>query len=498
MDYKLSKIPLYSDEGECGYFSERKSTTLLTRVDWYNQHNDCKVDEKKFFTFLMETGFRRNGQYFYVDQCKGCRQCVPIRVPVKDFKASKSQRAVWRKNQDVEVRLEKNPEKFVTDEKVFMLREYDFHHNGKRKSMDETRELLSEALCGGYSGIWNLEFYVEGKLAGVSILDYGEDETGQICAISSNYFYYDVSQPVLKRSLGVFSVLKEIELCRELGVQYYYLGLYLSDCRKMNYKTNYKPYELYLNEKWVLMPEDSDSVLNEDLIIRFPKPGELFRHPDIVCVTDDMPLQYLYSAYMQGIFPWFNEDDGDPVLWQCPEKRFVILPEDFHVAKSIEKFLKKNPFTYTVDKCFDEVIEKCSEQERAGQNGTWIGPMIKKAYKKFHKAGYAHSVEVWHDGKLAGGFYGELIGSVFFGESMFTLESESSKTAFVLFARNFFANGGKMIDCQAYTDNMARYGAKEISREDFLTRLNELKNIDVDWKTISVLKQLLHPLEEQD
>lgn len=484
MDFSLSKIPLYSEETKCGYFPERGCTSLITRKDWYCQHNNCQVEEKQWFSFLMEKGFRRNGQFFYVDQCQGCKQCTPIRLQVEKFAASKSQRAVWRKNQDVEVRLEKNSEKFSTDEKIFMLREYDFHHNGKRKTLEETGELL-KAISNGYSGIWNLEFYVEGRLAGVSVLDYGEDADGKVCCISSNYFYYDVSKDILKRSIGVFSVLKEIELCKQMEVPFYYLGLYLPDCRKMNYKTNYKPYQLFVNDKWFEMPEDLDTALNEDLVIQFPKPGELFRHPDIVCVTDEMPLQLLYSAYMQGIFPWFNEDDGDPVLWQCPEMRFVIQPEDMHVSKSIKKFLKKNPYTYTVDKCFEQVMEQCAAQDRPGQGGTWIGNKILKAYKDFHKAGFAHSYEVWKEGKLVGGFYGELIGGVFFGESMFTLEDNSSKSAFVLFAQKFFEAGGKMIDCQAYTENMARYGGKEISREDFLARLNEWIKLKVQLPDIS-------------
>ena len=483
MNFNFSKIPLYSDTSECGYFKDRQSICLLTRADWYCEHNKCSLDEKKWFTFLMETGFRRNGSFFYIDQCKKCRQCVPIRILVNEFSASKSQRSVWRKNADIEVRLEKNPENFITTEKVLMLREYDFYHNKKRRTMENASELLKN-LNQGYSGVWNLEFYIQGKLAGVSVLDYGEDENGKICCLSSNYFYYDVSQSVLIRSIGVFSVLKEIELCKTLGISYYYLGLYLSECRKMNYKINYKPYELLLNEKWVKMPSDIESEINRELIIKFPKPGELFRHPDILCVTEDMPLQLLYSAYMQGIFPWFNEDEGDPVLWQCPEERFVIFPEDFHVSKSIKKFLKKNPYRYTVDNCFDEVLKQCSLQERPGQKGTWIGPKIMKSYNLFHRAGISHSVEVWKDGKLAGGIYGELIGGVFYGESMFTIEPDSSKSALVLFAALFFEMGGKMIDCQCETENMARYGGKNISREEFLTRLKIDLECTADFASI--------------
>lgn len=209
---------------------------------------------------------------------------------------------------------------------------------------------------------------------------------------------------------------------------------------------------------------------NPATMIIFPKPGQYEGFEELCAYSYDIPQKLLYSAYMQGVFPWFDEDRGDPVLWQSPNERFVIFPELFHVSKSIDKFLKKSPYTYTMDKCFDEVMKQCGLMERIGQNGTWIGSMMKEAYSKFHKAGFAHSFEVWKDGRLAGGFYGILIGSVFCGESMFTIEPDSSKSAFVIFARRFFELGGKMIDCQVYTENMARYGAIEISREKFLEK----------------------------
>ena len=220
------------------------------------------------------------------------------------------------------------------------------------------------------------------------------------------------------------------------------------------------------------------NLIDPENIIPLPMPGELWPElgDSIAFITEDIDLQVLYSAYMQGIFPWFNEDEGQPVIWQCPEKRFVLNPKEIHISKSIKKFLKHNPFTYTIDECFEEVIEQCSMMNRPGQPGTWIGPKIKKAYTTLHKAGIAHSIEAWHNGKLAGGFYGELIGTVFFGESMFTLEPDSSKSAFVLFTRLFEKLGGQLIDCQAYTDNMARYGATEIPRDDFLSQLKNLVN----------------------
>ena len=208
------------------------------------------------------------------------------------------------------------------------------------------------------------------------------------------------------------------------------------------------------------------NVVMPEFIIDFPPPRE--RGMGICWVTKEIPLQYLYSAYMQGVFPWFNEDKGEPVIWCSPDPRFCLRMEDLHIPKRLQRFLKHSPYTYTMDACFTRVMEECRDMPRAGQNGSWIGDKMIRAYSAFHDAGFAHSVEAWHDEELVGGFYGVLIGSVFFGESMFTKESDSAKSAFALFAQIFAWCGGRLIDSQSYTDNIARYGAKNISRTAFL------------------------------
>lgn len=212
------------------------------------------------------------------------------------------------------------------------------------------------------------------------------------------------------------------------------------------------------------------NLIDPSLIYRFPEPGTIYRDfGDSICaVTEDIDLQLLYSAYMQGVFPWFSEDDGEPVVWHSTDPRFVLMPQEFHVPKSAVKFLKHTPYTYTMDKAFPQVMMECARQSREGQNGTWIGTMMLEAYTKFHEEGYAHSFEAWKDGELVGGFYGILIGSVFCGESMFTKATDSSKSAFIIFMRAFIECGGMMLDSQSYTDNIARYGAKNISRSAFL------------------------------
>lgn len=234
------------------------------------------------------------------------------------------------------------------------------------------------------------------------------------------------------------------------------------------------------------LPEKKFSILSPDFqIIKFPSPGQYrFLGNSVCAITEDMNLEMLYSAYMQGIFPWFSEEDGEPVIWHSTNPRFVLFPEDFHVSKSLKKFLKKSPYSYTMDKCFSKVIEECGLMNREGQDGTWIGEKIKKTYTEFHEAGFAHSFEVWLGEELVGGFYGVLIGSVFCGESMFTKATDSSKSAFALFMETFIDCGGKMLDSQAYTDNIARYGAKNISRTAFLRFEKEFlhKSLEKDLK----------------
>ncbi|WP_428769599.1 leucyl/phenylalanyl-tRNA--protein transferase [Treponema sp. HNW] len=194
---------------------------------------------------------------------------------------------------------------------------------------------------------------------------------------------------------------------------------------------------------------------------------------DIVGIGGPLSADILLSAYLQGVFPWYNS--GDPVLWWSPDPRFVLIPEVFHTPARLARSMKKNTagFTYTMDRAFTEVITACAETKRQAGNGTWIGPDMIKAYTEFHRLGFAHSFETYQNGKLCGGFYGVLIGQVFFGESMFSLVPDASKCALVHFVNNFQHCGGKLIDSQIYTDHIARFGGKNISRTAFL-HLEEL------------------------
>jgi leucyl/phenylalanyl-tRNA--protein transferase len=179
----------------------------------------------------------------------------------------------------------------------------------------------------------------------------------------------------------------------------------------------------------------------------------------------------LLSAYRQGIFPWFSP--GEPVLWWSPDPRFVLFPSNLHVSRSMRKVLNRNRFRISFDTAFSQVIEECKNIYRKGQNGTWITDSMKTAYEKLHELGYAHSVEVWQGEVLAGGLYGVSLGACFFGESMFSRVSNSSKAALITLARKLEERGFLFIDCQVYSAHLERLGAENISRERFLELLEE-------------------------
>lgn len=236
----------------------------------------------------------------------------------------------------------------------------------------------------------------------------------------------------------------------------------------------------------------------------YGEPINLFRFPKsttrqgLLGCTDFINTDIVLSAYLQGIFPWFSDSEGEDPLWWSPDPRFVLYPDQFHIPKSLKKEMKKLPFTYSMDRAFTDVIKGCSLAERPGQDGTWIGNRMIEIYSDIHKKGIAHSIEVWHEEKLVGGLYGLLIGKIFFGESMFSLESGASKSAFVLFEQAFENAGGKLIDSQVYTDNLARFGAVNISREAFLKLEEEYipqkieKNLFEEFENICSFSHLMH------
>ena len=193
-----------------------------------------------------------------------------------------------------------------------------------------------------------------------------------------------------------------------------------------------------------------------DDTLLFPPPEEADAS-GILAVGGDLRPERLLLAYRSGIFPWYEE--GQPILWHSPDPRMVLAPEELHVPRSLVKTLRRRPFELTLDRAFAQVIAACARVPRPDQDGTWITPAMERAYVELHRRGFAHSVETWVDGQLAGGMYGVSLGGVFFGESMFTLVPEASKVALVTLVRQLRVWGFGLIDCQVYTDNLDRFGA---------------------------------------
>jgi leucyl/phenylalanyl-tRNA--protein transferase len=203
--------------------------------------------------------------------------------------------------------------------------------------------------------------------------------------------------------------------------------------------------------------------LDERLL--FPEPA-LAEEDGLLAVGGDLSTKRLLLAYQNGIFPWYSDDS--PILWYSPHERFVLFPDELKVSKSMRQVLRSGKFTISMNKAFNDVIEACSVVERIGQDGTWITDDMKAAYKQLHTEGHAHSVEVWEQNVLVGGFYGVQVGEVFCGESMFSRVSNASKTALI-----WLCNSGlyKLIDCQVYTDHLESMGARMIPREEYMALL---------------------------
>jgi leucyl/phenylalanyl-tRNA---protein transferase len=191
----------------------------------------------------------------------------------------------------------------------------------------------------------------------------------------------------------------------------------------------------------------------------------------LLAVGGDLSPRRLLLAYSRGIFPWYEE--GLPILWHSPDPRMVLEAERLHVPRSLEKAIRSQPYRLTLDRAFRPVVEACASIPRAGQAGTWITPEMLHAYVELHRLGYAHSAEAWSAEELVGGLYGVSLGGAFFGESMFARASNSSKIAFVTLVR-YLANAGiTLIDCQVYTEHLARFGAEEWPRTRYLAALEK-------------------------
>jgi len=202
----------------------------------------------------------------------------------------------------------------------------------------------------------------------------------------------------------------------------------------------------------------------------------LFPPPDhaedgLLAVGGDLSAERLVLAYSTGIFPWYS--DGEPILWHSPDPRMVLRTSRLALSRSLRKVIRQRRFELRLDSAFSRVIAACARAPRPGQDGTWITPEMIRAYERLHELGLAHSVEAWLGNELAGGVYGVSLGRMFFGESMFARTADASKVAFVALVRQLERWGVDLVDCQVYTDHLARFGAEEWPRELYLAALRD-------------------------
>jgi leucyl/phenylalanyl-tRNA---protein transferase len=206
----------------------------------------------------------------------------------------------------------------------------------------------------------------------------------------------------------------------------------------------------------------------------FPPVERALKNPSgLLCAGADLSMDRLLEAYRHGIFPWYSR--SEPVLWWSPDPRMVLRCDELKVPRSLAKNLRNKGFESRIDSSFAAVLKKCAEP-RKGEPGTWLSRDMQAAYLALHEAGYAHSFETWHENELVGGLYGVAIGRMFYGESMFSRQTDASKVALVNLVAFLKERGFPLIDCQMHTPLLASLGAREIPRRTFLRALSTLVN----------------------
>ena len=209
--------------------------------------------------------------------------------------------------------------------------------------------------------------------------------------------------------------------------------------------------------------------LNENRLI-FPSPV-MADESGLLAIGGKLDVDWVLEAYSSGIFPWFNEED--PIMWWSPDPRSVIVPGDLKIRKSMRPYFRSDRFQLKIDNDFEQVIDKCQKIPRKDQDGTWITTDMKEVYIELHNLGYAHSFETWNEGRLVGGLYGVSIGKIFFGESMFSSESNASKYALLSLSMILKENGFNLLDCQIPNPHLDNMGCKAMSRDDYLAILHD-------------------------
>ncbi|MDK9725099.1 MAG: leucyl/phenylalanyl-tRNA--protein transferase [Sterolibacteriaceae bacterium MAG5] len=227
----------------------------------------------------------------------------------------------------------------------------------------------------------------------------------------------------------------------------------------------------------------------------FPPLESALKEPNgLLAAGGDLSPQRLVSAYARGIFPWYSA--GEPILWWSPDPRMVLFPDEIAISRSLAKTLRNRAYEVRLDTAFADVVTACATSPRDGQAGTWITAEMQAAYRRLHELGFAHSVETWIDGRLAGGLYGIAIGRAFYGESMFARVTDASKIALAHLGVQLRRLGFGIIDCQMETRHLASLGARPIPRREFRALLDRLVVENVapgHWRTDAVADAFRKP-----
>lgn len=211
-----------------------------------------------------------------------------------------------------------------------------------------------------------------------------------------------------------------------------------------------------------------------DPVDAFPDVANALAEPDgLLAAGGDLRPERLLAAYRRGIFPWY--DEGQPILWWSPDPRCVLRPADLHVSRRLRRQIRNSTAQLRFNHAFSDVIRACAKK-RVSQHGTWITADMVAAYEQLHADGWAHSIEVWQDGGLTGGLYGLCIGSVFFGESMFSTGPNTSKMAMLGLADHMRNSDLELIDCQVVSPHLVTMGAHVIPRGEFTRLLDKACN----------------------
>lgn len=208
--------------------------------------------------------------------------------------------------------------------------------------------------------------------------------------------------------------------------------------------------------------------------------------PGLLAVGGALDVATLRAAYAGGIFPWYDQSAGENIMWWSTDPRMVLRPGHFRLHRSLRRAIARlraaEGHEVRVDTAFDAVMLACARIPRPGQHGTWIGADMRRAYGALHRAGHAHSVEVWREGQLVAGLYCVAIGRAVFGESMFTHVTDGSRIALAALVALCLAQGAPLIDCQQNTAHLAFMGAAEIPRTQFLREIQPLtQQPDMRW-----------------